>query len=139
MPAVKRANLSGLSQAALIIPQPSGVAYEAQVGGTWCRQEVVEGTLVPFDNEPPLDAPQLALHVQLQKLLWEVAALTDEHADAVDGLLSAHRHTASASVDRGRLAESCEAWVYVNLRDTDGSLLRGFGNCKAVLTWPNSD
>jgi hypothetical protein len=136
---VRRARLDGLSQAALIVLQSSGVTYEAQVGGTWCRQEVAEGVVVPLDNDPPLDSPDLALHAQLHKLLWEIAALDDELAVAVDALLSAHRFTAGVSVDRARLSESCEAWVYVEVREMEDSLLRGFGNCKAVLTWPNSD
>jgi Family of unknown function (DUF6210) len=136
---LRHASLDGLSQAALIVLLPSGVAFKAQVGGTWCRQEIAEGVLVPFENDPPLDAPELALHAQLRKLLREIAALTDELADAVDHLLSAHHFTMGARVDRARLAESCEAWVYVDLRETNDSIFHGFGNCKAVLTWPNSD
>ena len=135
---VRHASLDGLSQAALIILQPSGMVYEAQVGGTWCRREVAEGFLVPFDNESPFDSPNLALHVQLHKLLWEMMSLTDELAEAFDRLLSAHINTAGVSVDRSRLGDSCEAWVYVDVRETDNSPLRGFANCKAVLTWPNS-
>ena len=138
-PELRHASLDGLSQAALIVLMPSGVAYNAVVGGTWCRQEIAEGVLVPFDNDPSLAAPELALHAQLRKLLWEIVGLTNELADAVDHLLSKHRFTIGARVDRARLAESTEAWVYVDLRETDHSLLRGFGNCKAVLTWPNSD
>ena len=113
---VGRVRLDGLSQAALIILQPSGVAYETQVGGTWCRQETAEGVLVPVDNNAPFDVPYLALRAQLDKLLFEVAALDD-----------------------ARLGESCEAWVYVEVLETEYSSSRGFGDSKGVLTWPNSD
>jgi hypothetical protein len=139
MGTLRRARLDGLSQAALIVLQPSGVVYEAQVGGTWCRQEAAEGLLVPFDNEPPIDSPHLALHVQLGKLLREAIGLDDEMVTTVDALLAKHRFTAGVNVDRTRVNESYEAWVYVDIRDTEESLLRGFGGCKAVLTWPNSD
>src|SRR5882672_9170745 len=89
-PKLRHVSLDGLDQAALIVLGPSGVAYKAQVGGTWCRQEIAEGVLVPFENEPPLNAPELALHAQLRKLLWEIVGLTNEEADAVDHLLSKH-------------------------------------------------
>ena len=138
-PKLRHVSLDGLDQAALIVLVPSGVAYKTQVGGTWCRQEIAEGVLVPFENEPPLNAPELALHAQLRKLLWELVGLTNKEANAVDHLLSKHRFTMGARVDRARMAESTEAWVYVDLRETDHSLFRGFGNCKAVLTWPNSN
>lgn len=65
--------------------------------------------------------------------------LTPDLADGVDAALAAEPDTRCARVDRSRLNDSHEAWVYVDLDGAATDLLRGFGRSKAVLTWPNSD
>ncbi len=52
-------------------------------------------------------------------------------------LLLRRVHT-SLKVDRSRLHESVEAWVYVDILD-EPYLNRGLTPCKAILTWENSD
>ena len=68
-----------------------------------------------------------------------------ETADFLDHLLDESRPAFEfpISVDRTRMAESQEAWVYVNVAapapDQQASLLEGLTPCNAVLTWLNSD
>lgn len=66
-------------------------------------------------------------------------------ADVIDAILQVTGST-DFKVDRGRLDESDESWVYVEIETRDGSQAKhpacpvsGFGNCHALLTWPNSD
>ncbi len=51
--------------------------------------------------------------------------------------------TKNVKVDRNRLTDSHEAWVYVDYRNPKAvdwnSGITGFGQCQAVLTWENSD
>src|SRR3954463_7829900 len=127
----------------LILECPSGVIYRNQVGGVLCWQAEVEGVLAPFEGNPA--------HVdQVQRLLCDhPRKLTAEIADAIDTLLSSDLATRFVRVDRTRLSESMEAWVYV-IADTQeyvdlntpsdyfGSVF-GFGTATGVLTWQNSD
>lgn len=134
-----RVDLYGLNQCALIVHAQSGVIYQNQVCGTLCRQNEAEGVLVPFDIEVPLDSPHLALDIRFRTLLLEVMGLTEELALSIDRILADNLYTSFVSVDRTRLDESCEAWVYVDIREAEFSTMRGFGACKGILTWPNSD
>lgn len=122
-----------------VILEESGVVYTNQTCGGACMQPREEGVLIPFNNDPPLDEPEQSLEFKLSKLLANVERMTPEYADRIDAILAEFPTTRWARVDRSRLKDSHEAWVYVDLREDEFSSLKDFGECKAVLTWPNSD
>ncbi len=130
-------------EAMLILEWASGVTYENQVGGTLCLQATAEGVLAPVDLDP--DAVE-----QIMNLPYEPRyGISAEVADAIDGVLAASPSGRYLKVDRARLAESFEAWVFVvadipessehQLQGPYFGAPRGFGRSTGVLTWPNSD
>jgi hypothetical protein len=139
--------LYDLEQAGVIVECPSGVRYRNQVGGNACFQAEEEGVLAPLElNQEAED------RLETGPYPGGGAALTDAHADAIDGILASHPNTSFLKVDRARLRDSMEAWVYVILvtpesTSTSADLEKtryfgpvyGFGATKGVLTWPNSD
>lgn len=137
-------NLYGLPyEVMLILEHTSGVTYENQVGGTLCWKATVEGVLAPVDLDPDLVE-------QIMNLPYEPRrGISAEVADAIDGVLAASSGGRYLKVDRARLAESWEAWVYVVADVPESSEFqlqgpyfgapRGFGRSMGVLTWPNSD
>jgi len=122
-----------------ILLESSGVIYSNQTGGCACTRPEAEGILVPFNNDPPLDSPEKALWRRLRSILENAPYLTPELADRVDAVLADDPDTHFAKVDRSRLRDSHESWVYVEIAADASFLLRGFGPAKAILTWPNSD
>lgn len=113
--------------------------YSNQTCGHACAHSEAEGVLVAFNDDPPLDEPDRALWRRLSRLLENAPSLTTHLADSVDAELAAHVDTRCARVDRARLVDSHEAWVYVDLDGDASDFLTGFGHVKAVLTWRNSD
>lgn len=122
-----------------VILSNSDVVYGNQCGGTACVQEEAEGILVPFNNDPPLNNPNEKLSSQLSDLLLDVNGLSTDLADKIDDFFQKDFTTRCARVDREKLSESREAWVYIKILDSKESNFSGFGNCDAVLTWHNSD
>jgi Family of unknown function (DUF6210) len=127
----------------LIIGYPSGVVYENQVGGVACSRGELEGVLVPV-GLPAGDAERfMALPFP------GAAALNADVADRIDEILASVPFARYLKVDRNRLRESCEAWVFVLAEIPADSTFqlygpyfgapRGFGPAGGVLTWPNSD
>ncbi|GAB4214475.1 MAG: hypothetical protein OHK0012_12600 [Synechococcales cyanobacterium] len=129
-------NLEGI---AAIILEPSNVKYSNQTCGHACIQSSAEGILIPFNDDTPLHAPERALWRRMSALLENVQQLTPDLADQVDGLLAMDAMTRCATVDRDRLTDSHESWVYIDLDTEASGLLTGFQKAKAVLTWQNSD
>ncbi|MCA9911812.1 MAG: hypothetical protein KC496_00620 [Anaerolineae bacterium] len=138
----------------VIIEYPSGVCYSNQVGGTACLHPAIEGVYVPLVDKDVDQEKQLFDYFVDPKRLWnrpDVARdVNADDADFVDSILHARYHTRIIRVDRSRLHESHEAWVYVEItaQPADQALhgssagsetMRGFGTCKGVLTWANSD
>lgn len=130
----------------LIVEHPSGVIYQNQVGGNVCWQAEVEGVLSP-----------LAMHPEPKKRIQGCPypngrqGISTEIADTLDGIFTASNRTSFLKVDRTRLHECWEAWVYVLIDtpekdDVEAELFGpyfgpayGFGQTKGVLTWLNSD
>src|SRR5689334_5814997 len=92
----------------LIVEHSSGVRYLNQVGGVLCWQAEVEGVLAPLDATPEVNE-------RIQNCPYPSGrkGITKEIADTIDALLASHRGTTFLKVDRARLDESWEAWVYV--------------------------
>jgi hypothetical protein len=134
---VELANLDGVG---LIVAAETKVWYANQTGGHACLQSELEGFYVPFNNGWPTSDDR-STKAQLSSLLTNVRGLTLEMAHWIDsGILASSGETASARVDRSRLADSHEAWVYVDLQPWHaGGPLCVPTPCKGVLTWENSD
>lgn len=141
-----RVLLYSLFEPALVIAWKSGVVYQNQVRGTFCDQLELEGILAPLDFEP-------SEVEELMRITTEQYSISEELADQIDAMLHRRLSIKFISVDRERLKESCEAWVFVKLgampaEDSCDSYPRednyygdlfGFAGCRAVLTWANSD
>jgi hypothetical protein len=61
-----------------------------------------------------------------------------------DAALAKSYLTRDVTVDRARLEDSHEAWVYVDFKNTvpygyGGVEISGFGVCKGIVTWEDSD
>jgi len=134
----------------LIISHPSGVWYEAQVGGYACLHPQMEGVYVPLWEEFP-DPQETALYEYFTGPKWAghcYDGIDDETADFIDRVLSSSTYTNNLKVDRNRLKECIEAWVYVDIASTvddEGNLIVNgwdfsyFRTTEGVLTWQNSD
>jgi Family of unknown function (DUF6210) len=127
-----------------VIEHPSGVLYENQVGGVVCFNGEQEGVLAPLDvARATVEAVQNLPYPQ------GVEGISEEIADALDALLTAESRASMIKVDRERLHESWEAWIYVrieaprtivrNIHDDYHGSVYGFGPSRGVLTWQNSD
>ncbi|KNY30569.1 DUF6210 family protein [Pseudobacteroides cellulosolvens] len=144
----KRVCLYGLDQLALIIICDSGVIYDNQTAGNSCLQKNEEGILtVIFDDLG--DILKSLAEFTINKI-----RLTESDADEINKILWNRSATRMLSVDRDKLDESVEAWIYVDISPNEELVkdieekgediyptyeFRGFGRCKGVLTWNNSD
>ncbi|MEM8530813.1 MAG: DUF6210 family protein [Chloroflexota bacterium] len=137
----------------LIISWPSGIIYTNQTGGTACLQPELEGIFVPLRNEctakeRTLISPEHDLWDYFTNGKWAgtgaTSGLGTEDAAFIDALLNRVWLFPAIRVDRQRLKESHEAWVFVSITgDELGSspLFSGFAPYPrtGVLTWQNSD
>ena len=130
----------------LVIEHPSGVRYQNQAGGYACMQPELEGVLSPLE----VDA---AVKERIRRLDYPPRGVSLETADEIDALLAMERTSRFLKVDRSPLLESREAWVFVLIDATENLTydlppkenetyfgpVYGFGPCRGVLTWINSD
>jgi hypothetical protein len=140
----------------LIVEWPSGVIYSNQTGGTSCLHPEFEGVFVPLRNDyQPPDGPMLSPENELLAYFegpkhegtGATGGLDEEDVEFITGVLTKWRLDSVIELDRSRLRESHEAWVYV-------TVLRGEGDRdladlalfalppyprRGVLTWSNSD
>lgn len=94
----------------------------------------------------PLDTDHLPencidgnLHA-LAALAWRGhRSSTPESADQVDAILTRYNFSEGILVDRAKLEESHEAWVYVTLTPGKWRVYQGPPGKEGVLTWVNSD
>jgi hypothetical protein len=78
----------------------------------------------------------------LSDLAWDRApasGISNELAAGVDDILKRFYTTECLSVDRSRLGESEEAWVYVRINPLKFRLGVSVSSEAGVLVWPNSD
>lgn len=120
----------------LIIACKSGVTYTNQVGGYACRHPEIEGVFVPL---PAGISEKLEAYFTGPK--WNGRCydeIDEETASFIDSVLNAVDLAGSLCVDRERLTESCEAWIWVKL-SMNSLLWLGLNEGEGVLTWSNSD
>ena len=128
----------------LILMMHSGVVYTNQADGVACLQLEEEGVLAPFAM--PAEQPySKGLCDYFLSRPGNRGCLEIADADFIDAFLLTTWVPFSVKVDRTRLAESYEAWVYVNLDAYSGSIPvietpKGLTlPMNAVLVWENSD
>lgn len=116
--------LYDIEQPALIVPFASGVIYTNQAGGQYCLQPKVEGVMVPLGSEGDLEAKLEAFFTTLRHRLRE------SDADALDALFNPPDGSYSPmfflAVDRTKLEESMEAWLYVTITSCPEEHMVGF-------------
>jgi hypothetical protein len=119
----------------LIILFPSGVIYTNQVGGYACLHPEIEGIFLPLSIGHKKVLFALQQHFNGS---WNHIEKSD--AEIVDKLLH-NDEFRFIKVDRTKLEESFEAWIYVEIEKLSETLplLKGFGKAKGILTWQNSD
>jgi len=137
----------------LIIEYPSGVICSNQTGGTACLHPEVEGVFVPLRNDTleethSLISPENELYEYFvgpkHKGAGATSGLDSEDADKIQTVLAKHCLSPPIDIDRQRLKESHEAWVYVTIsgdEDQAAPVFSGFEPYprKGILTWSNSD
>ena len=137
--------------ACLIVSYPTGIEYTNQTGGYSCHHPSLEGFCVPLAPSIYSKARRewVSLQDELDKILgmeskysgacWD--GIDNEDADRLDALFE--ELDLGVVVDRNRLGDSEEAWVWVIVtRDTFcfyGKLGPSVAGHLAVLTWENSD
>jgi hypothetical protein len=128
-----------------IVSYPTGVLYSNQTGGTSCLHPELEGAFVPLDTDAGNE-----LHAYFagpkHRGTGATRGLDDEDAAFIEMLLAKRRLSTFVSLDRGRLRESHEAWVWANLTGDGGENVDSppFTNLgpyprPAILTWDNTD
>lgn len=124
-----------------ILLEASGVVYFNQTYGHICFQSQEEGILVPFNSDFPLEHPEQRLEQQFASLFEKHHRFSEKLADKVDEILAFDCFTRCAKVDRRKLKQSHEAWIYVIINnEAPNSPLSQFSEqSEAVLTWQNSD
>ncbi len=133
----------------VIIEYPTGVVYANQVGGTLCRLPTLEGAFAPFRNyvltpSQEFASPENHLLDYFKGPKYRgtgaIGGIDDEDGDYIDDVLAKAGVDGWIRVDRKRLNESCEAWVFVQVL-ADINVCSGFGPYprRGVLTWCNSD
>ncbi|WP_395731164.1 DUF6210 family protein [Prosthecobacter sp.] len=139
----------------LIVPCASGVMVSNQTGGTSCQQPEIEGIYIPLRNDYGLkdfrfSSPELELTTHFvgpkHRGAGATSGLDSEDADFVDDVLSRNGLDRSIRVDRKRLNNSQEAWIWVVIHadesnDSDLAMFADFGPYPrhGILTWSNSD
>lgn len=129
-----------MAQACLIVLTASGVAYWNQTNGVGCGQRAEEGVLVPL-VEPTITEKSGLLECPLFRALFDLdwKPMSEEQAKKIDTILDQFYWVGGITVDRSRLAESEEAWVYVNVDPMQFRRATRLNSTKAVLVWLNSD
>jgi len=136
--------LYSIDQACLILLAKSGFVYWNQTAGVACGQRGEEGVLVPLLDRVQDESGSLVecpLHLALADLAWGpvLGIVDDKRADEIDALFRRFYFTECLSVDRSRLLESEEAWVYVRINPFKFRLGVNVATEAGVLVWPNSD
>jgi hypothetical protein len=134
LPTVDLATLE-LKDLGLIIQSKTGVIFTNQVGGLGCLHPEAQGVFIPLSVGHKKILLALTQHFRGD---WN--HINERDADFIDRLLRSDGFE-FIKVDRSRLKDSFEAWIYVNVENSDEEFpaIKGFGESKGILTWQNSD
>jgi hypothetical protein len=126
----------------LVVFLPTRVFYTRQVGGISCAHPEAQGVYVLLRDH----ARELEAYFIGPK--WGglcTGGIDDETADFIDAFLDSTGLPGLRfiRVDRTRLQDSREAWVYVDVDEQFSGAkcapIENLGAAKGILTWPNSD
>ena len=125
-------NLSGLGL--ILEDESSDITYFNQVAGHCCGQRYAKGIFVFVDDDPQ------KLHDVVAHNMTNKWTLSVEDADFLDAIFADSDSAKHLSVDRTRLKQSAEAWVYVKIDlNVENESYTGFNAESGILTWDNSD
>jgi hypothetical protein len=131
-----RLGLSWSRNLGLILLRESGVIIHNQTNGYACNQSEAEGIYVLLQDEPQEIEEFFANYGNIDNA---AADFLDEYFQRDEPICSLH----FLKVDRARLNESHEAWVYVKVaqpsRTPGFTIIERFGETEGILTWLNSD
>ncbi len=133
----------------LIIECKSGITFFTQTGGKSCGWAELEGVFVPVANDLALDGVLISPEWALSKHFSGpphfhnyVGGLAESEAVIIEAALHQNLLQRNVTVDRERLSESHEAWVYVIIDQPELAypLFEGIGPfpLRGVLTWTNN-
>ena len=137
---MRKVKLWGLSGAALILPQKTGVVYTNQVNGSACFERELEGVLIPLNNDCLPSNHNELLERYLARFFKDIDSNFDiNQMERFNKLLWNFPETTSIRVDPTKIEDSFEAWINVLVEENNFSDFEGFGKFSAVLTWCNGD
>lgn len=124
----------------LIIEMPSGQAYSNQCGGYACHHPELEGVYISLGPTPE----SFENHFVGENSKWKghcYDGIDDDTARFLETELKSQPlgRIDCVTVDRDRLRECEEGWVWVKITENSHPLLRPYGGMSGVLTWQNSD
>ena len=104
----------------MIVIRPSGVYYSNQTGGYACYHPMEEGVFIPLGKESVDQEKELCDYFTGAKWAgWCCEGIDEETAGFIEALMAKSHLTQSITVDRTRLQDSQEAWVYVDFSNTE--------------------
>jgi len=134
----------------LILLDQSGARYTSQVGGYACNRPEEIGYYVPL-NSQDVSADGRFVAFEQKGMLddfffgedgpWKGhchRGIDDNTAEFVDSVLARTEATSWIKVDRTCMAQSNEAWIYVQVQERKEPM-QNFSAGRAVLVWQNSD
>jgi len=135
IPNEKIISLYNLSELGLILEDTtSNVVYLNQTGGLLCHQRYARGIFVFVENWNKSLLKIIAPYME------NVVGLTAKDADFLDAAFADTDNADHISVDRTKLEQSAEAWIFVKINPDAGSdYYSGFSAKAGILTWENSD
>lgn len=132
----------------LIISYPTGVLISTQTGGTACLHPEIEGIYLPLANDYYTDtkeffSPEIELSeyfVSQYHRSGAVNGISLKDVQVIETILNKYNLSSFIEVDRKKLLQSHESWIWVKLQQTNNMLLSNFTfPLSAILTWNNSD
>lgn len=111
----------------LIVKFATGVIYSNQTGGTSCMQPQLEGVFIPLGNDVAVQGNELLSAENELTRYFEGPkhegtgardGLDGDDADSIDQAMGRTFDRSWVAVDREKLGESMEAWVWVQCRIT---------------------
>lgn len=125
--------LFDLEGSALIFHTPSGVIYANHAGGDLDLLPEAEGILIPFNFD--LSEYGESLENLVSPFFKDSPEMSLEIANAMDEIFMNDPATSILTIDRSRLTESVQNWVYINIEESEDCFFYNFGKGKGVLTW----
>jgi hypothetical protein len=135
----------------IIIRWPSGIVFEQQIGGKSCGLAELQGVFVPVANDLSLDGKLLSAEARLRKYFegpphlaqGAVDGLNENDAIYIESALHENLLLRNVVVDRTRLRDTHESWVWVCIHTPDVRALPLFEGMSpfpltGILTWTNN-